>query len=363
MSPYDIRWYRPADRAQFIDLYADVLDTWEHSPEWFDWKYVSNPYVDHVPIVVATTDGDLVGARSFFALPMAVGGEPHRALQPCDTMVHPDHRRRGLFTRMTERAIDRYEDREPAFFFNFPNEKTLEGNRKLGWRRVGTAPVAYRVEDVTPLLATQTKAPGHGAAGSVATGLVAAHNRLRDRRAVTSSSVAVNHEETVPVETLSEIYAERPPATIHARRDPAFYRWRLSNPNWNYRAVVGDAGDQRAAVVVARTPPGKLYGPEVTRVTDVVPLTDHEGRERVLAALLAEVRDSYPSTDLFVAPGTLPDAVLREQGFYREGEPPLSYLRRGRPQLVRALDSWAPEGLRLTDPDNWTTTFLERDTG
>ncbi|MFC6757485.1 hypothetical protein ACFQER_13440 [Halomicroarcula sp. GCM10025894] len=65
MSRYDIRWYRAADRAQYIDLYADVLGSWQHSPEWFDWKYVSNPYVDHVPIVVATADGDLVGARSF----------------------------------------------------------------------------------------------------------------------------------------------------------------------------------------------------------------------------------------------------------------------------------------------------------
>jgi len=363
MSTYDIRWYRPADRAQFIDLYADVLNTWDHSPEWFDWKYVSNPYVDHVPIVVATADGDLVGARSFFALPMAVDGVPYRALQPCDTMVHPDHRRDGLFTRMTERAIDRYEDGEPAFFFNFPNEKTLAGNRKLGWRRVGTVPLAYRVEAVTPLLAAWTQTPGHGLAGTVATGLVAAHNRLRDRRATASPAASVRLEETVPVETLSEIYADTVPATIHARRDPAFYRWRLSNPNWNYRAVLGELDDERAAVVVARTSPDKLYGPEVTSVADVVPLTDHDRRERLLSALLAEVRESAPSTDLFVAPGAFPDAVLRDQGFYREGEPPLSYLRRGRPHLVRALGSWAPEERRLTDPDNWTTTVLERDTG
>ncbi len=363
MSTYDIRWYRPADRAQFIDLYADVLGSWQHSPEWFDWKYVSNPYVDHVPIVVATADGDLVGARSFFALPMVVDGERYPALQPCDTMVHPDHRRQGLFTRMTERAIDRYESRERAFFFNFPNEVTLQGNRKLGWRRVGTVPVAYRVEQVTPLLAAQTTVPGHRLAGSVATGLVSAHNRLRDRRETTSAGVSVRYEESVPVETLAALYADTAPATIHAHRDPAFYRWRLSNPNWNYSAFVGESGSERAALVVARTPPGKLYGPETTRVADVVPLTDHEGREQLLGALLAEVRASYPSSDLFVAPSTIPGPVLRAQGFYREGEPPLSYLRDGRAHLVRALDSWAPEDVSLTDAENWSTTFLELDTG
>jgi len=310
MSTYDIRWYRPADRAQFIDLYAEVLDTWHHSPEWFDWKYVSNPYVDHVPIVVATADDDLVGARSFFALPMAVGGESYRALQPCDTMVRPDRRRNGLFTRMTELAIDRYEEREPAFFFNFPNEVTLRGNRKLGWRRVGTVPVAYRVEAVTPLLATRTRAPGHRLAGGVATGLVAAHNGLRDRLA-TTQSIAVSLEESVPVETLVDVYADTAPATIHARRDPDFYRWRLSNPNWNYAAFLGEADGERAALVIARTPPGKQYGPEVTRVADVVPLTDHRHRGQLLGALLAEVRGSYPSSDLFVAPATIPGPVLR----------------------------------------------------
>ncbi|MDS0283658.1 GNAT family N-acetyltransferase [Haloarcula onubensis] len=363
MSEYDIRWYRPADRAQFLDRYAEVLDTWSHSPEWFDWKYVSNPYVDHVPIVVATADGDLVGARGFFALPMVVDGEPRRTLQPCDTMVHRDHRGRGLFARMAERAIERYRKREAPFLFGFATEQSGEADRNLGWRRVGTAPLAYRVENVTPLLAAQTTAPGHQFAGNIATEVVSVHNRLRESRGDGSPDARIRREEPVPAETLADIYADAPPETIHAHRDPAFYRWRLSNPNWNYTALIGESGGERAAVVVARTPPGKRYGPEITRVAEVVPLADHAGRERLLRALLAEVRGAFPGSDLFVAPATMPDTVLRDQGFYREGAPPLSYLRSGRPHLVRALDSWAPGGRALTDGDNWTTTLLELDTG
>ncbi|MDS0259381.1 GNAT family N-acetyltransferase [Haloarcula sp. S1CR25-12] len=363
MSSYTIRWYRPGDRAQYLDLYADVLDTWSHSPEWFDWKYVSNPYVDHVPIVVATENGDLVGARSFFALPMTVGGDEYGALEPCDTMVRPDHRRQGLFTRMTERAIERYEDRERAFFFNFPNEVTLRGNEKLGWQRVGSAPLAYRVENVTPFLTARTTAPGAELAGAVGTRLASAYNRLRERRRRPQPAVSVRHEQPVPVEQLAGLYETTAPDTIHAHRDAQFYRWRLSNPNWDYSAFVAESGEARAAVVVARVPAGKLYGPEVTRIVDVLPLTGHDRREPLVRALVARVQSAFPTSDLFVAPSTLPRGLLRDYGFHHDDTAPLSYLTDERPHLVRALDSWTPAGKRLTESDNWTTTLLETDTG
>jgi GNAT superfamily N-acetyltransferase len=363
MSTYNIRWYQPADRAQYLDLYGDVLDTWSHSPEWFDWKYVSNPYVDHVPIVVATEGGDLVGARSFFALPMAVDGEQFRALQPCDTMVQPEHQRQGLFTRMTEAAIDRYEDDEPAFFFNFPNEKTLSGNQKLGWQRVGTVPFAYRIENVTPFVAARTSAPGYGLAGSVGTRMVSEYNQLRERLRRSPSDVSIRQEETVPVEEMAAMYEATAPETIHAAREPAFYRWRFSNPNWDYSALVAESEGERAGVIVARVPPGKRYGPEVTRIVEMVPLTDRDRHEPLVRALIERVLSAFSTSDIFVAPSTIPRDVLRSHGFHHDDTPPLSYVSTERPHIARSLDTWTPAGKRLTDSDNWTTTFLEIDTG
>lgn len=362
MPEYTIRWYRPADRAQFLDLYADALDTWSHSPDWFDWKYVSNPYVDHVPIVVAEADGDLVGARTFFALPMVVAGERRRALQPSDTILHPDHRRRELLTRMTQLAIDRYEEREPVCFFSFPSELTRRGTLQLGWERAGTVPLAYRVENLTPMVATRTSGTGRRLAGEVGTRLLDRYTRVRERPTEVPTELSLSHETTVPIEELAAIYEGAVPEAIHAVRDPAFYRWRLANPRWNYSAVLVERADERVGAVVGRYPPGKIYGPEVTRLVDVVPLSSSDQRDSLVRALLEYVRATFPTTDLFVAPTTIASDVLRDQGFHEETEPPLSYLRTARPHLVRALGS-SPAGQSLTDGEHWTTTLLETDTG
>lgn len=151
MSDYEIRFVEPGDRNAYLDLYQAVLDQ-PKSAEWFEWKYEHNPYVDHVPIVIARAGDEIVGARSFFALEMRVDGDPRVDLEPCDTMVRTDYRRRGLFTRMTELAIDRYEGRYPLFF-NFPNRDTLSGNLDLGWKVVSDRPHYYRIESPAALVA------------------------------------------------------------------------------------------------------------------------------------------------------------------------------------------------------------------
>lgn len=149
---YTIREYRPEDRNELLSLHRETFGRPAFDEEWFAWKYENNPYTDSVPIVIAEHAGSIVGVRAFFAMAMCAGGDVRLALQPCDTMVQEDHRGRGLFTRMTEYAIKRYTDDEPAFFFNFPNEKSGPGNLKLGWRTVGL-PTHIRIQRPVAILA------------------------------------------------------------------------------------------------------------------------------------------------------------------------------------------------------------------
>ncbi|WP_440772681.1 GNAT family N-acetyltransferase [Natronorubrum sp. DTA28] len=143
---YTIRSFEPSDRDALLSLYETVFEK-ERGADWFRWKYAENPYVDHVPIVVADADGELVGCRAFFALELRVGDDRPIAYQPCDTMVHPEHRDRGLFSRMNEYALERYADGPPTLCFNFPNESAKPGNLKHGWKEIGTVPTYYRPQD------------------------------------------------------------------------------------------------------------------------------------------------------------------------------------------------------------------------
>lgn len=358
MGDYEVRPFEAGDRPAYLELYREVLEG-AGGEAWFEWKYGENPYVDDVPVVVATRDGSVVGARSFFALRVAVGEDRPVVLQPCDTMVHPAHRRRGLFTRMTESAIDRYAGEYP-FFFNFPNRVTLQGNLELGWRVVSERTAHYRVEDPETYARERSDRRTLRLAGRLAAPLVRAGYRALDARYDPPGDVSVRRAGSVPAADLAAIYRRSVPRAVHAVRDERFYGWRFGNPNWEYTVYVAETAGGRDVAAVA----GRSIGPGavMTRLTDLVPL---EGAPDVaVAALLARIIADHPETDLFVAPpSVVPAAVLRTFGFLPDGSPALAPLTTRTTLVVRSLTGeWRHGDVDLLDPGDWLLTFAEEDT-
>jgi GNAT superfamily N-acetyltransferase len=357
---YCVRQFEPRDRAGFESLYEVVFGE-RRGEEWFDWKYRENPFVDHVPVVVAI-DGDdrVVGARPLFALSMAAGGERFLALQPGDTMVHPDHRRQGLFTRMTEHTIERYDDHEAALFFNFPNEQSGAGYRKLGWRDVGPVATYYRVQSPSAWLDGFSRAGD--LAGRAADAVADGYYRLREMTASSSDGIAVEGHRTPPADLLETLYRSAIPGGFHAVRSRRYVRWRFRNPRWTYRTYVArDASDRALAAVV--TGSKSSDGRSVTRVTDVIP---PGADETALAALLAALLDDHAADDTVAAPPCLADSLASQFGFRSDEQPPLSLASStttlvARPAAIDPSD-WTLAGRSLIDMEEWTLTFGEQDT-
>ncbi|MFC4550556.1 MULTISPECIES: GNAT family N-acetyltransferase [Halorussus] len=347
---YVVRPYEPADRDGVRALHRTVFDQ-QASREWFDWKYVENPAADAAAFV-AEADGEIVGARPFMPFRMAGAGAETVAFQPADAMVHPDHRRRGLFTRMTERALERYADGDPAFCFNFPNERALAGNLELGWEVVDTVPISYRIQSAEGFVDGEVQR-------ALADAVAGTYCRVRDRLAPAPDAYDVTRHEEIPADLLARLYARNPPEELHALRDEAFYRWRFRNPRWRYTAYTASRGGSTvAAVVVGRR---NKYGTDVARLTDVLPLVD--GDEEAFAALLGRVTDEYADADVVAATGrAIPDSLLRRFGFVSDHELPLSAVSEQSTLVARPLgdDESASFG-RLTAPENWRLTFAERD--
>lgn len=359
MSEYTIRAFRPDDVAGFLRLFSTVFG--DNGRDWFMWKYRMNPYVGHIPIIVAEQDSEIVGARPFYALQMAINGEHHLALQPCDTMVHPDHRRNGLFTRMTECAIDRYQSGEPAFFFNFPNHLSLPGYLKLGWQRVRQIPRCYRLHDATAVLQSSLGTPGAHLAGKVCSPLVAGYNKLRELTA-NAADVSVERRDELPAADLASVYQREVPDAIHAVRDERFYEWRFENPSYEYTTYRCVGCPTPAGLVVGQSVGRNEPETTVTRIVDTVPLNCSERHEHV-SALLDRVLAESSETDLVVVqPSMLPAEALRARGFLSEKSPPLSYLKGGRTHVVRSLSGWDSHACDISVQKNWHTTFAEFDT-
>lgn len=364
-SRVTIRRFEPGDRDAFLSLYETVFDR-ERSTAWFRWKYEDNPYVDHVPIVVAEDDGDLVGCRSLFAQEMRGHGAVRTAFQPCDTMVHPDYRRRGLFDRMNERSLERYAEGGPSFLFNFPNEASKRGNLNHGWREIGTVPLYYRVRDPGGALERWTDGPATEAptrvegrtaaavaksfAGRVTEGV----HRTGDRLLAPAVDVDLERHEPPPAEALEAAYRRSIPEAMHTNRTATFYRWRLANPQHAYTTYIARRdGEPVAGLVTA------AIGDRV-RIVETVPRaleSERAALERLLVAVLADCeRRSFVT-----AFGETLPAPIRFR-FFPDTRVPLSTVIRPSSRTLLARDLDASAAVENSSIDDWTFSRLDLDT-
>ena len=364
LTDYQIRQYRPGDRDGVLALDSLVWDR-DRGSDWLDWKYRQNPYVDHTPLFVVRNDGEVVGARPFMAFEMRTNGGTVLALQPSDTMVHPEHRRRGVFTRMTEHAIEYYQGTNADFFFNFPNEASLPGYEKLGWRQIDDKRTYYRVQHPESLAPEYVNSDVARVLGVLFGPLL---RNYYDRRGASSDPDSDVYVEVTPglaVDELVELYERRPPDAIHAHRTRRFYEWRFDSPVWSRSTYVArEDGDQVAALIVRTRRTSDAV--TITQIVDIVPMTGGQAWETALSHLFDAVLDDHRSSDLIAITGTVvPAELLKTYGFRPDDRLPLSSFSGHRCTLVsRPVDgvSWTLDDRTLDDAGNWTLTYAERDT-
>ncbi|MFP4475774.1 MAG: GNAT family N-acetyltransferase [Desulfatibacillaceae bacterium] len=135
------RPYRAEDVDSIIRLRFSVfgnIDPVRTMPAAWKWWYLDNPG-GHGEIWVAESDGQVVGHYAAIPTRMWVDGKPDLYAYSCDTMVHPSHRRQGVFTGLAKKCYARLEeDRGIKWIWGFPNEKSMPGfTRELGWHNMG----------------------------------------------------------------------------------------------------------------------------------------------------------------------------------------------------------------------------------
>lgn len=357
VDPYTIRPYRPTDYEAYLDLYQDVWG-WRPCREWYEWRYES-PSVDHVAMVVAEKDGALVGAEPFIPYRLRAGSSTVLAYQPADAMVHPKHRRNGLLTRMTEQALERYRSGEPTLFYNFPNDMIKSAYLRLGWSEVGHMTTYFRIQNPAPLLESIRTGTPTGF-DWLLNGLTHSYLRVRDGLGHTDEECTVRRHENLPIGQLETLHADSVSSRLHAVRDPAYYRWRFSNPNWDCTTYVASRDEPVAALIVATV---ERNGVTHARIMDSAPLKDRF--PDAFDALVHQVVADNPTVDVVTtADGTIPHEILRRWGFYPDGRPPLSLVASSRPLIVRPIADRTEHTVcdtLVTDRQSWQMTFSDQD--
>lgn len=109
--------------------------------EFWIWKHHQNPF-GKSPVLVAETNGELVGIRTFLRWEFENKTQSLSALRAVDTAIHPAFQGRGLFTQLTLQLIELEKNND--LIFNTPNQSSLPGYEKMGWTKWGKLPVKLK---------------------------------------------------------------------------------------------------------------------------------------------------------------------------------------------------------------------------
>jgi hypothetical protein len=254
MTPeaYEYVRFRPEHRDGVL---AVLTGLWPYGPELsarlFHWRYVENPYADRVLGIVALHRGRPVGYRGYFAGGFTAGeGGDVGVLYPCDTVVAPEHRNRGLSVGMGKLASG-FGAAGYRYFLNL----TAGRNSRPGYLSLGFQPLSKRVlwqrNGRNPFLwALNAWSKRKDRAASPA-----ARARIRFGRA---GSILVANAPR-PDEMSAIIAAEpRDGAALRVRQDAVFFGWRYRNPVRQYAFYFRmDRETARAYAVLDVSPDGR----------------------------------------------------------------------------------------------------------
>jgi hypothetical protein len=321
-------------------------------------------------MTVVESDGELVGAEPLLPYRLRIGETVHDASQPVDWIVHPDHRRRGLFTRMTEATLDRYLP-DVSLFFNFPNKQLRPGLDKFDWETVGPVACRYRVQN--PRAFVDRTNADHSAvvalAARVGTPLCSAGLDALDWYTSARAAISVERSSGVRIDAIHDLYSSTRPTETHVVRDRPFLEWRFANPNWettSYLAV--DDGETVGSLIAATE---RTDAAQICYLLDLQPMQTAAARPAAVEVLLAALLEDTTDVDLIRAPTGYFPGLFRRYGFCRDDAFPLSTATTRTTHAIRTpvMSGASTETAtqpklsaeQLGDPDCWQLTLADLD--
>jgi hypothetical protein len=303
------------------------------------WKHIANPFGRSKTLVATDASDRIIGLRAFLRWELLDGETRLKAVRAVDTATHPDVRRAGLFTRMTKQALDEVRDEGVSLVFNTPNDKSLPGYLKLGWREVGL------VSPLVKVLSYPRFAFGLARHRISPSGDVQRSESDFYRLDPPPPAGAVFSDSSLA--DLIERDAQVWNGAFRTNRSIEYMRWRYGcHPTIPYRAMVSTAGGRPEGCVVFRT--SNRFGLKEVVISELL-----LSRPDTLLAreLISELRGRLRADYLvaYFPAGSFQRTALEKQGFKRTPRGGMTLatnlLDGDRPHL-HAVNGW---GLTLGD--------------
>ena len=72
------------------------------------------------------------------------GEQVYSTFRAVDTATHPNHQGKGVFKKLTLKALEIAKEQGDHFVFNTPNSKSKPGYLKMGWKEVNKLKIQLR---------------------------------------------------------------------------------------------------------------------------------------------------------------------------------------------------------------------------
>jgi GNAT superfamily N-acetyltransferase len=349
------------EKEQLLDLFRASFG---HSmpAELWDWKYIQNPLASPDPeVIVALDNGKIVGARPFRPTQMWLGNEKVRAVHAPDLMVHPEYQRKGINTRMIQFYVTYAKENGYALIYGLPNEKSLTGALRQGYRIVARRETIFWPANPQKLLSYRL--------GNkfLSTGLGFLYDKLLNVKARESfQPSAPLHMEVFEQfnEELKAIDALRDESLIELVRSESYLRYRFDRrPGRDYRYIVAKKDEALwgyAVVGAEEQSNGLVYGYIVDHVVRDKDITCFRA---LMNRSLGELEKGGCDIVIIWAPGepALREELLKHLGFKSSLTFPYSRFSSHRYFTVRRVNEQAAAELDIYDEKNWRVTYAYSD--
>ncbi len=335
-----IKPYDPAKKAEVLQLVRLCLGEkadMDRDSLWWDWRHEANPFGRSL-ILTAEVDGQIVGVRPFLRWQLMCDERLVNAVKPVDTATHVDFRRQGIFTKLTRAALEQAKQQGVNLLFNTPNENSIAGYLKMGWKRAARLPLYVKAlrpfRAFSRVLLSRLGLPPNS---KPVTTTEQFDNLLPARRLLEGA------------DTIAALdFHSNGNGDYHTPRTLEFLRWRyVDHPHATYYAEVDQQADKIAGVLFYRIKT-RMNLREVL-LDDLLTRDNRpETAIRLLNRLCRRVQADYIVAHF--PKRSLPSAALRALGFWR--------VPGKRIQLVaRGLDEGPSSA--VIDNTNWALSMAD----
>ena len=272
-------------------------DTGLANPDYFRWLTVDNPAGRAIDWVAkAKSTGQIVAIVLGVAVDFKIMADEGKAYYPLNLLVHPDFRRQGIITELTQHSLEDYRQHGAAFAYGSPGRRL-----KNAWLKfqpvtmIGQPPLLLCPFDVKELLSGMglPGKPLHGLAG-LGYRLFKSLSNVNPRRWLgrsgpTNHGMQLHLEEIVRFDERFDRFWEKTKNKypVMLVRDAAFLQWRYKDiPLKQYECLsCQDHAGEVVGYIVFRNVP--LKGVETGMILDFLTEPSQRGQVAGLRLITA----------------------------------------------------------------------------